>query len=120
MKRHLKYFSILLLAFTTASLSCSKTTQDKTGVEVNDVAKEVPDAPQEVATNREESSKPAHLPITEKVSALDKSAKMQYHAFDTEIKRLEMEISNASAIKKVKLVKTRAALIKKRNALLGE
>jgi|GEM_PF-6455374 len=96
-----------------------------------DVASEVKDAAKETASDVKHAAKAtastiknasneAVAAVDAKLSKMSEPARMEYHALDKEISRIDGEISQASDAEKVKLKRTRARLVKKRDDLLSK
>lgn len=149
MKKSIKLVGLSFLAIAITISSCSKKTQEqaketkdaaindintaagaaKSGVDdiatdtksgVQDVATDIKNGAHGVATDIKDAAVSAKSTIDAKVSKLSASAKAQYDSFDSEVKRLDQEISKASSLQKAKLEKTRDAMVKKRDDLLGK
>jgi DNA-binding TFAR19-related protein (PDSD5 family) len=149
MKKTLLYVTTALLVGSLTITSCSKKAKEeskeateaitedvkdgaeKTGDAIKDaatdvkegaqdVASDVKDAAKETATDIKDATKEAVTAVDAKVLNLGKSARIQYDALDNEIKRIDGEISKASDAQKIKLEKTKANLIKKRDELLNK
>jgi uncharacterized protein YjbJ (UPF0337 family) len=136
MKKTFLLASMLLVAGTVTFTSCSKKAKEETkeateavkedvkdaasdtGDAIKDAASDVKDAAKETASDIKDATHEAVAAVDSRVSKLDNSARIQYDAFDKEITRLDGEISRASASEKVKLEKTRAAFVRKRDELL--
>ncbi|MCE7042001.1 hypothetical protein [Dyadobacter sp. CY312] len=138
-------FALLISAFTFTACSKKAENETKEATEavagdvkegaaeakdaVSDAATDVKEGAQDVASDVKDAGKDAVSDVKaainkttdavdSKLSKLSASARTEYDSFNKEINRLDEEIKKASALEKVKLEKTKATFIAKRDALL--
>lgn len=127
MKKTVLFLGALMLTAGLTFTSCSKKSQEESKEaaaavkeDVKDAAADVKEGVDNVATDVKDAAAEAGAKVSEKVSKLSKSAKLQYDAFEAEVKRLDGEIAKASEKEKAKLEKTRQEFVKKRDKLLED
>lgn len=127
-------FALLISAFTFTACSKKAENETKEATEavaddvkegaadakdaISDAASDVKEGAQDIASDVKDAGKEAASAIDSKVEKLSASARTEYNSFTKEIDRLDSEIASASAAEKIKLEKTKATFIQKRDALL--